>query len=139
MNAAVRRVRLVRIGMMLSVVLYAVVGQEIGHPAQAAPDSTFYFAIALLTLVNVALVLATRRWLVVPAEAVLARQPDDRVAMGRWQMGYIVTYALSEAVALFGLVLRLQGFPLAQVAIFYAVGLILMMFFAPHPPSGEME
>jgi hypothetical protein len=137
MDAAVRIVQMIRIAMMVSVVLYVIVGEELAHP-EVAPDSTFYFGITLLAVVLVALIVVMRRWFVLPAEAVLARRADDRTALGRWQMGYIVTYALSEAVALFGLVLRVMGFSLSHVATFYAVGLILMMFFGPRRPAHEI-
>ena len=138
MDAAVRIVQMIRIAMMVSVVLYVIVGEELAHPPQTAPDFTFYFAIMLVAVFLVAMIAGARRWLVVPAEAALARQGEERAALGRWQTGYIVTYALSEAVALFGLVLRVIGFSLSQVATFYVVGLILMMFFGPRRPSHEI-
>jgi hypothetical protein len=138
MDAAFRIVQMIRVGMMASVVLYAIVGEEVIHPAQITPDSTFYFAITLIAFVDVGLIVPIRRRFVIPSEAVLARQPDDQAALGRWRMGYIITYALSEAVALFGLVLRSMGFRFSQVVTFYLVGLILMMFFGPHRPSHEL-
>jgi hypothetical protein len=135
MDGAVRIVQMIRIAMMVSVVLYVVVGEELAHSPQVGPDSTFYFAITLVAVILIAMILVMRRWFVVPAETVLAKQTEDRRALGRWQMGYIITYALSEAVALFGLVLRMMGFSLSHVATFYGVGLILMMFFGPRRPS----
>ena len=139
MDGAVRIVQMIRIAMMVSVALYVIVGEELAHPSQVAPDSTLYFAITLVAVVLVAMIVVMRRWFVVPAEAALAKQVEDRKALGRWQMGYIITYALSEAVALFGLVLRMIGFSLSQVATFYVVGLILMMFFGPRRPSHEIR
>ena len=139
MDGAVRIVQMIRIAMMVSVALYVIVGEELAHASQVAPDSTLYFGITLVAVVLVAMIVVLRRWFVVPAEAALAKQVEDRTALGRWQMGYIITYALSEAVALFGLVLRMIGFSLSQVATFYVVGLILMMFFGPRRPSHEIR
>jgi hypothetical protein len=48
-----------------------------------------------------------------------------------------MTYALSEAIAIFGLVLRLIGFSLSQVAYFYIAGFILLLFFGPRRPVGQ--
>lgn len=138
MDTAVRIVQMIRVAMMVSVVLYAIVGEEVIHPAQTTPDSTFYFAITVLAFVDIGLIVVIRRWFVVPSETVLARQPEDQTALGRWRMGYIITYALSEAVALFGLVLRSMGFLFSQVVTFYLAGLMLMMFFGPRRPSHEL-
>jgi hypothetical protein len=48
-----------------------------------------------------------------------------------------MTYALSEAIAIFGLVLRLIGFSLSQVWSFYIAGIILLLFFGPRRPVRE--
>jgi len=138
MDAACRIVQVIRIAMMVSVVLYVIVGEELAHPPETAPEFSFYFTITLVAILLVAMIIVVRRWYVVPAEAALAAQGEERAALGRWRMGYILTYALSEAVAVFGLVLRMIGFSLSQVATFYAVGLILMMFFGPRRPSQEI-
>jgi hypothetical protein len=45
---------------------------------------------------------------------------------------------LSESIAIFGLVLRILGFSLSQVASFYISGFILLLFFGPRRPiAGE--
>ncbi|MGH9498548.1 MAG: hypothetical protein ACRD3L_05350 [Terriglobales bacterium] len=138
MDGAVRIVQVIRVALMVSVVLYAVVGEMMGRNLSSAPDNSIYFAITLAAVIAVALIVVIRRVLVLRSESVLARQAEDRAALGRWRTGYIVTYGLSETVALFGLVLRFLGFPLSQVASFYVVALVLMMFFGPRRPSQEM-
>lgn len=138
MDAAVRLVQMIRIALMVSVVLYAIVGEIVAHPVAAAPASTFYFAITFLAIAMIVMIVVVRRWLVVPAEAVLAQPGQDRAALRRWHAGYITIYALSETVALFGFVLRFLGFTLSQVVSFYAVALVLMMFFGPRRPSHEI-
>lgn len=138
MDAAVRIVQLIRIALMVSIVLYALVGEIAGRNSMPAPDNNIYFAVTLVAVIAVATIVVMRRLLVLRAEGELAKDPEDRAALSRWRTGYIVTYMLSEAVALFGLVLRMIGFSLSQVATFYVVGLILMMFFGPRRPSQEM-
>ena len=138
MDAAVRIVQMIRAALMVSIVLYALVGEMVGRSLNSTPDNSIYFGITVAAVITVALIVVMRRVLVLPAEGVLARQAGDQVALGRWRTGYVVTYALSETVALFGLVLRFLGFTLSHVATFYVVGLILMMFFGPRRPSHEI-
>lgn len=138
MDGAVRIVQMIRIGLMVSIVLYALVGEMVGRNSSSTPDNSIYFAVTLAAVIAVALIVVMRRLLVLRAESLLAKQPEDQGALARWRTGYIVTYMLSEAVALFGLVLRMLGFSLSHVATFYAVGLILMMFFGPRRPGHEI-
>jgi F0F1-type ATP synthase membrane subunit c/vacuolar-type H+-ATPase subunit K len=138
MDAAVRIVQMIRIALMVSVVLYALVGEMVGRNSTSTPDTSIYFAVTLAAVIAVALIVAMRRLFVLKAESTLTRQPEDQAALGRWRTGYIITYALSETVALFGLVLRFLGFTFSHVVTFYAVGLILMMFFGPRRPSHDM-
>jgi hypothetical protein len=51
------------------------------------------------------------------------------------RLGQIMTFALSEAIALLGFVLRLVGFSLSQVAPFYLAGILLRPFFNPRSSS----
>ncbi|MGO9650440.1 membrane hypothetical protein [Candidatus Sulfotelmatobacter sp. SbA7] len=131
-------VEILRIAMLGSIVLFVLVGEIAARTLAVAPASDLYFAITLVAIVVVVMISAVRRWFVLKAEATLAVQPADAAALARCSAGYIVTYAMCEAVALFGLVLRLNGFTLSQVAPFYAIGLVLMLFFAPHRPLNEM-
>jgi len=59
--------------------------------------------------------------------------------LNRWRTGYLITYALSEALALFGLLVRLAGFSLSQAVTFYLPGLVLMLFFRPRPAAAEFS
>ncbi|MBZ5573246.1 MAG: hypothetical protein LAO09_15355 [Acidobacteriia bacterium] len=138
MDAALRIVRMIRVALMASVVLYALIGEVVGRGATSEPDTTLYFVVTFLAIADVGVIVVMRRQLVVPAETALAKQPQDATALNRWRAGYIVIYGLSETVALFGLVLRFLGFSFSHVATFYAVGLILMMFFGPRRPSNEL-
>ena len=57
-----------------------------------------------------------RRTLVLRAAESLATQPDDSLSLNHWRTGYFATYALCEALALFGLVSALSGLNLQQSA-----------------------
>ena len=51
------------------------------------------------------------------------------MALARWRVGYVVIYALSLSIALYGLVLPFMGFPMSAVAPFLLAGFALILFF----------
>jgi hypothetical protein len=128
---------MVRVAMLVSIALYVFIGERMGKNL-GAPSTNLYFAITLVAITTVGMTFAVRRLFVLRAEATLAAQPEDAVALKRWWAGYIFTYALCEAVALFGFVLRILGFTLSQVVPFYLVGFVLMLLFGPRRPASEI-
>ena len=138
MDAALRIVRMIRIALIASIVLYALIGEVAGRSVTTVPNVNVYFVVTFLAVADVGAIVIVRRLFVMPAEAVLATQPADTAALGRWRVGYLITYAQCEAVALFGLMLRMIGFQFSQAVTFYAIGLILILLFGPRRPSGEI-
>jgi F0F1-type ATP synthase membrane subunit c/vacuolar-type H+-ATPase subunit K len=130
-------VRLVQIAMLLSIVLYVVVGELIGRVA-ATNDALFY-TLSLASISTLGAALVVRRTLVLPAEALLREQPTDQLVQARWRTAYIVLYALCEALALFGLILRLAGFTLVHVWGFYVGGFLLLLLFSPRAPQSQVH
>jgi len=70
-----------------------------------------------------------RRIMLKSAESMLAENRENPAALYRWRASYMATYALSEAVVLYGVVLRFLGLEFSQVAPFFVAGFILMLFF----------
>ncbi|HEX9111955.1 MAG TPA: hypothetical protein VF845_10790 [Terriglobales bacterium] len=127
--------RLVQIAMLVSIVLYVVVGELVGHTG-AANNGLFYgMSLASISILGAAVVV--RRTLVLPAEALLREKPTDLRVQARWKTGYIFLYALCEALALFGLILRIAGFTLAHVWGFYLGGFLLLLLFSPRVPRSQ--
>jgi hypothetical protein len=121
--------------MLVSIVLYVVVGELVGHRG-AANNGLFYgMSLASISLLGVAFVV--RRTLVLPAEALLGQKPADPLVQARWRTAYICLYALCEALALFGLILRIAGFTLANVWGFYLGGFLLLLLFSPRVPRSQ--
>jgi F0F1-type ATP synthase membrane subunit c/vacuolar-type H+-ATPase subunit K len=128
-------VRLVQIAMLVSIVLYVLVGELVGHTG-AANNGLFYgMSLASISILGAAVVV--RRTLVLPAEALLREKPADPLVQARCKTGYIFLYALCEALALFGLILRLAGFTLAHVWGFYLGGFLLLLLFSPRVPRSQ--
>jgi hypothetical protein len=136
MESALRLLRLVQIAMLVSIALYVFVGEE-AAVRTAAPNPTMFHVISFVSISIVGAIFVVRRTLVLPSEAQLREKPGDGVLLARWRSGYICTYALCEALALFGLVLRMVGFPLAQVWPYYVGGFALMLVSAARAPRAE--
>ena len=133
MENAIKIVRLIQIAMLLSVGIFVVAGEMVGSIPKLS-NPTLFYALSLATITIVGVILVVRRTLVLQSAVTLATRPNDLATLNRWRAGYVMTYALSEAIAMFGLVLRLIGFSLSQVASFYIAGFILLLFFGPRRP-----
>jgi hypothetical protein len=129
MATALRTVRLIQIAMLVSIGMYVVIGEMAGRHLPA--DATILYAISVASISVVGAVLVVRKTLVLQSEAQLREKPDDPVLLARWKSGYIVTYALCEALALFGLVLRIMGFTVTHVWPYYAGSFVLLLLFWP--------
>ncbi len=134
MEPVQRLLRLVQISMLMSIVLFTAVG-ETASRSVPSDSTTLFYALSLLSISTLGAALLVRRTLVSPCEALLREKPNDLLLLARWRTGYIVLYSLCEALAAFGLVLRISGFALAHVWGFYATGFLLMILFSPPPSS----
>jgi hypothetical protein len=130
--------QIVRHALTTSVVLYVFIGESTGHYLTSPPDRIVYFALILVALTTVGMIFAVRRLFILRSEAVLVLQPGNTAALRRWRSGYVVTYALCAAVALFGLLLRIMGFALSEVVPFYLGGFVLMLLVGPRRQSNEI-
>jgi hypothetical protein len=133
MENAIKVVRIIQIAMLLSVGMFVLAGEMVGSIPKLS-DPTLFYALSLATITIVGVILVVRRTLVLQSAVTLATRPNDVATLNRWRAGYVMTYVLSEAIAMFGLVLRLIGFTLSQVASFYIAGFILLLFFGPRRP-----
>jgi hypothetical protein len=119
--------------MLGSILLYAVAGKIISfavHPV----DSSLSYVFTTVGVALVGMIFVVRRTLVLRPAEDLASRPDDSISLSHWKSGYIATYVLCEALALFGLVLRFLGFTFQQSLPFYVAGFVLLLFFGPREP-----
>jgi len=137
MNQAIHRLRQIQIAMLVSIALYVLIGEKLAPKMQRDPANTLFHALSLVSIILVGATVVVRRTLVTPSEASLAHRPDDGVEIARWRSGYISVYAMCNALALFGLVLRLMGFTLANVWGFYLGGFLLLLLNSPRTPKRD--
>jgi cytochrome b561 len=135
MRLALRTVRLVQIAMLVAVGVYIAVGEVVRTHFTATPSLLYAASVASIGVVGSLLVV--RRTMVLHSETQLREKPDDPSLLARWRAGHIVTYALCEVLALFGLTLRLVGFSISDVWPYYAGSLVLLLLFWPKLPRTD--
>lgn len=134
MTRALKTLRAVQWSMLSSILLYVAVGEVLG-PRVRGVDATLSYLFSTLAVGVVGTIFVVRRTLVIRAADALASHPDDSISLSHWRTGYIATYALCEALALFGLVLRFRGSSIEQSLLFYIGGFVLLFFFRPVQPA----
>ena len=136
MPRALRTLRVVQWLMLASIVLVGIVG-EVVSPRLRTVDPSVNYLFSTLAVAIVGAIFVVRRTLVFRAGANLAIHPDDLISLGHWRTGYFASYALCDALALFGFVLRLLGCSFQQSVPFYIGGFVLLFFFRPREPVRE--
>jgi hypothetical protein len=134
MDNALKTLRAVQWAMLGGILLYAALG-EVVHPAKRMIDPATSYLFTTLGVAIVGVIFVVRRTLVFRAAESVALHPDDKVSLNHWKTGYIATYALCEALALFGLVQRFLGSNFQQSLPYYLGGFVLMLFFRPRQPE----
>jgi hypothetical protein len=137
MASAVRPVRLIQVAMLVSILLYAVIGELVGR--KQSPENTFFYAFPLVAIIIVGAIIVVRRTLIMQSEDQLRQRPNDKVTLLRWRTGYLVMYVMCDILGLLGFVLRLWGFSLAQVSGYYLGGVVLLLLFSPQVPRSEFR
>jgi mannose/fructose/N-acetylgalactosamine-specific phosphotransferase system component IIC len=135
MKEALRIVRLAQIAILVGVVVFVFAGEFAG--VRLTVDAKVLYAIPFASISLIGAILVVRKTLVLQSETELRAKPGDAVALARWKSGYIVTYVLCEALALFGLLLRIMGSSRSQVWPYYAGGIVLILLFWPRLPSSK--
>jgi hypothetical protein len=135
MTRALKTLRAVQWAMLASILLYGIVG-EVVRPVVRAVDPSLSYLFTTLGVAIVGVIFVVRRTLVLRAAESLATHPDDNLSLNHWRTGYFATYALCEALALFGLAQRFLGSSLQQSAPYYIGGFVLLFFFRPRQPAG---
>ena len=131
---SLKLLRVLQMAMLASILLYALLVWRI--PAQLHPQgSTIYFAITVVAILSLAVLFVLRKLFALRTAIQLSNTRDDAAALGPWRAGYIISYAVSEAIALYGLVLHFLGFSAKQVAPFFIAGFLLILFLAPSLPQ----
>ena len=136
MESKLKKVRLIQWVLLLAIPLFALVA-EIGRD-NGNSDWTWrhWLAIGLCAwAVSGASRLRTR--MLRHSTETLLRNSADKKAAKQWEAGQVISLAMAEGVAYWGLVVRMAFHgALWQASIFYAMGLLLLLLWTPRMPSG---
>jgi hypothetical protein len=137
MDIAKRTLNMVRAALIFAIAVYMFIGEQVAVGKTGPPNAMLFQILAVVAVVNIVVIFIVRRSTVAPALATLQENSGHMAALIRWRGGYMVTYALCEAVALYGFVLRVLGFSYRMVVPFYLASFVLMIYFGPRVPAGE--
>jgi F0F1-type ATP synthase membrane subunit c/vacuolar-type H+-ATPase subunit K len=132
MKTAISTLQIMRIAMLSSIAIYVLIVKQLPSSIQANP--VIYYAMVFLAVWVVVGVFFLQQKFVKASESVLTTNPDDVAAQKRWRAGYLLIYAFSDAIALYGVVLHFVGFTMTQVAPFLIAGFLLIVFYSPRIP-----
>ena len=100
-------------------------------PSPRPINTAVLIALAGSTITMLLLLVIFRKFMVGKSEQVLRANATDQAAAQRWLNGQVITMALLEAIALYGLVLRFLGAGRLEAMLFGILGLALMIVFRP--------
>ncbi len=110
-----------------SIVIYLVVLQVVrGTPPEEGPDGTLVVMFSGLAVVNLAVAFGVR--LFHTNRIARRREPEKRAAL---LSACIISWALAEAVAIYGLVLGFLGAAESTSHVFFLVAFTAMLFLTP--------
>ena len=132
-NASLKRLQTIRIALLGSIVLYFLVCLYSPVRSEGSPD--MLRVLALTSVVIAAAVFVLRGKVLAPSATLAAAKPDDANTLSLWRTAHIVIWALCEVIAMYGLLLRYLGFPVAYAAPFFACGFLLILLLAPRRPE----
>jgi hypothetical protein len=126
------------VALLLAAVAYIILPLLVVNRSIKPPDPIIPLVVGLATLPPLGVAGFYRVRVVKPASETLRTNPNDASAAGRWRQGVLVSLVCCESIVLFGLALRFIGVPWNLCAIFYTVGIFLMLVWTPKlelPPT----
>lgn len=133
LDGTLRSLRIIYVAMLAAMVLYVVVSEKAQHDL-IHMNMKFVAGLAIVAAVLVGIGFYVQIKMLRPALEALQEKPGDAQALGSMRSGSLACYILAEAVVLFGLCLRFLGGARSLAIPFYAVGILLMLFWFPRRP-----
>jgi hypothetical protein len=131
---ALRQLRVIHCAFLVTWFLFILVIERV-HPAagpgEANLDSVFPLAFGFVCVSEIVVALFFRARFIAASEAVLRSEPENRAALVKWRTGNMLSFCIAETITLFGLVLKFLGFDWKTAAVFFAAGMLLLLFWMP--------
>lgn len=135
METVFKKVRLIQWALLLAIPLFAWVA-EIGRDRGSANWTWRHWLAMGLCIWSILGAFRLRSRLLRRSRETLMNKGADAKAAKQWEAGQILSLAVAEGVAYYGLVVRMvfRG-TLFQASIFYLMGILLLLYWTPHRPS----
>ena len=135
MESAFKKVRLIRWALLLAIPLLAWVA-EIGRDRGSSDWTWRHWLVMGLCIWSVSAAFRLRSRLLRRSKEKLMNNAADAKAAKQWEAGQIISLAMAEGVAYYGLVVRMvfHG-TLWQASTFYLMAALLLLFWTPRMPS----
>jgi len=130
--------RIIQFGFLGAAVAYLFLAGAYSPSVRKTSPPVVPLAMGIVSLSALGVAVFFRGRMVRPGSELLRSNPEDKIAIGRWRGGVIVSLACCESVVLFGFLLKLIGNSWSVCGIFYAVGIFFMLAWWPRlelPPS----
>jgi len=118
--------------MLVSIVLYFASLRM--FPSSQSPNPLIFRLITLCAFATLGMLVLLRKVLVANPSEALRSRPDDSAALAKWKSRQLITWALGESIAIYGLLLHFLGFSTVQVVPFFLAGALLIVIFPPSLP-----
>ena len=133
-TATLRQMQIIHGALIVSIFLYVIVCWEVGASHPQPMDRTLLTSLAIIAIgAIVAGFFLRSRWIGAAYETLRAR-PDDPISLALWRKGAVISAALGESVALYGVVIYLTSGNAKQAAPFFVAGLFVMLMWWPKQP-----
>ncbi len=133
MNNTLQQVRILHAVFVTTWFLFVVVAQFFLPPGGQSTNlpPLFPMVVGAVVISEIGLAFFLRARYIGGAETILRGNPDDPAAIVKWRTGNLLSFCLAESVTLFGLMQKALGFDWKVAGTFYAVGLLLLILWAP--------
>jgi hypothetical protein len=129
-KVVLRNMRILHATFLTTIFLYLFMLSQIRPVAhEVQPQLVYGLAFASLTDLGIALYFRARK--VQVSEERLRTNPGDVSALAEWRAGTILSFVFAESIALFGVLLKGLGAEWKIAGLFFAFGLLLMLFWTP--------
>lgn len=126
-----RSARIIHAVFLLAAIGYVIVPLRLVSVESQSPPLVFSIAFGFTAATTLGFAVFFRLRLMQPASEALRNNPEDTAAPQKWVRGAIISFVCCESVVLFGLSLRIIGVPWNISGIFYAVGILFLLAWAP--------
>ncbi len=130
MEKSFRQIQIVHLGFVWAWFCFLFIFKFVA-PIKSDLPSYFPLVMGLVSITDITIGFFRRKQNLSAAREMLLSDPESRSGIGRWRVANILSFAFAQTVTLFGFVLRFLGWDWNIAGIFYAVGLLLLLLWAP--------